>query len=822
MKSSEKSDSRYYTHSYVTGLLWLLIALLPLLTGGRLAAQPQADHKTVTEVRELYPSEWGIPFPSGLSYALKRGHLALVGKNHSGQPKMDGSVVAIITPYEDHVATAELSFATDNAINIAYDDALDQLLLLNSETAEVARVSVDAEGIPDADTLSRADIAGLGLNDANGMDVDTDGRRLYILDSGASQIVSASLDDEFELIEKVNLSHLDVGELRGLAVHPQSHNLFVIGPREQMLYELTHSGQTVNTYDLSALALVDPQGLSFGPSADLTDDPETIHLFLADSNLRDRAPSGGEQSWFSKLLQSILPQSMVDIFDIGSENLASAASSQKYGRILEVVLTGRGNIHSTRTVTYQVAGSDDDAEEKIQNGAVDLDSSDLELIREGNGEQLVGIRFRNIDIPAGATIFNAFIEFAADEKDGSPTDLVIHGEAAGAAASFAGVKGNISGRSLTTASVPWPDVPPWDVKHEQQRTPDLSPVVQEIVDQANFRSGNAIAFIISGMGTRTAEAYDGEPSLAPRLVIEYVAPADPPALPSMSTLSDEGDEIRFAVIGDYGKDNSAEARVASLVAGWNPDFVITTGDNNYPDGELGTIDETVGQYYGQYIGDYQGSYGAGSSTNRFWPTLGNHDWRAINCIGRTCGGAHFDYFNLPNNERYYDVDHGLVHLFAVNSNRSEPDGRKEDSVQAEWLREQLSQSDACFRVVYFHHAAFSSGKHGSVEAMQWPFADWGADAVFAGHDHLYERLDVSGMPYFVNGAGGAGLYDFSNEGNLPPEATSMVRYNLDHGAMLVAATSTDITYQFFNTDGILIDEHLVAKNCVDSSSSVWE
>ena len=89
----------------MTGLLWLLIPLLPLLHGGRLEAQPQTDHKTAIEIRELYPSEWGVPFPSGVSYGLKRDHLALVGKIHPGQSRTDGSVVAVITPYESGITT---------------------------------------------------------------------------------------------------------------------------------------------------------------------------------------------------------------------------------------------------------------------------------------------------------------------------------------------------------------------------------------------------------------------------------------------------------------------------------------------------------------------------------------------------------------------------------------------------------------------------------------------------------------------------------------------------------------------------------------------
>lgn len=271
--------------------------------------------------------------------------------------------------------------------------------------------------------------------------------------------------------------------------------------------------------------------------------------------------------------------------------------------------------------------------------------------------------------------------------------------------------------------------------------------------------------------------------------------------------------IRFAVIGDFGTGSSDEAAVAALVDSWNPDFVITTGDNNYPDGEADTMDEHVGQYYSQFIGNYQGAYGSGSPTNRFWPSLGNHDWHSISCTGNSCDGAYFDYFTLPNNERYYDVDMGLVHLFALDSDSKEPDGRNSNSIQANWFQNKTAASSSCYNMVFFHHPPYSSGWHGSNDSLQWPFTAWRADAVFGGHDHLYERLDVGGIPYFVNGAGGAGLYDFDNQDNLPPEATSVVRYNEAHGAMLVTATSTEISYQFYNTSGTLIDNHTVAKDC---------
>ncbi|MEP7214048.1 MAG: hypothetical protein ABI791_13290 [Acidobacteriota bacterium] len=87
----------------------------------------------------------------------------------------------------------------------------------------------------------------------------------------------------------------------------------------------------------------------------------------------------------------------------------------------------------------------------------------------------------------------------------------------------------------------------------------------------------------------------------------------------------QSDPINFAVIGDYGHSGSGERDVSNLVHGWNPDFVITTGDNNYPDGKASTIDANIGQYYHDFIFPYVGTYGTGATTIRFFPSLGNHD-----------------------------------------------------------------------------------------------------------------------------------------------------------------------------------------------------
>jgi tartrate-resistant acid phosphatase type 5 len=272
-------------------------------------------------------------------------------------------------------------------------------------------------------------------------------------------------------------------------------------------------------------------------------------------------------------------------------------------------------------------------------------------------------------------------------------------------------------------------------------------------------------------------------------------------VPITAVPTDCGDGTRFAVIGDFGLAGQPEADVAALVDRWGVDVIVTVGDNNYMDGAADTIDANIGQYYHAYIAPYLGSYGAGAQTNRFFPALGNHDWRTDNAA------PYFAYFTLPGNERYYTVRRGPVEFFILDSDEHESDGITVDSVQAQWLRAQLAASDAPWKLVISHHAPYTSSlQRNSNRTLQWPFAGWGASVVIAGHDHLYERLVKEGIFYMVNGAGGKGLYPFGLA-----ESGSLVRYNQDHGAQLVNATEQCLNLTFFSRAETLIDSVTLRK-----------
>ena len=271
----------------------------------------------------------------------------------------------------------------------------------------------------------------------------------------------------------------------------------------------------------------------------------------------------------------------------------------------------------------------------------------------------------------------------------------------------------------------------------------------------------------------------------------------------------EPDTVHFAVIGDYGSDGPALAAVAHLVHSWQVNFIITVGDNNYPRGSAKTIDRNIGQYFHDFIYPYRGHYGPGATENRFFPALGNHDWYSDHAR------PYLDYFQLPGNERYYDFVRGPVHFFCLSSDRHEPDGIDKHSRQAQWLKSTMTRCTHPWKVVYLHHPPYSSAaNHGSTRKLQWPFRQWGASVVLAGHDHVYERLQVDGLTYFVNGLGGKSKRRFSRRHRVKG---SQVRFSDQYGAMRVTATRHWMKFQFIAIDGEVVDTFILKSKTAEQT-----
>ena len=263
----------------------------------------------------------------------------------------------------------------------------------------------------------------------------------------------------------------------------------------------------------------------------------------------------------------------------------------------------------------------------------------------------------------------------------------------------------------------------------------------------------------------------------------------------------EAGTIRFVAIGDYGSGSHNERDVALVVDSWRPDFIVTVGDNNYPEGSADTIDHNIGQFFHQYIAPYKGKFGSGGSTNRFFPIPGHRDWDGDSLR------PYLDYFTLPGNERYYDLVWGPVHLFMLDTDDREPDGVSPDSIQGRWLEQKLKQSTQPWNLVLAHHAPYTSHKVEDVKYMRWPFKAWRVDAVLSGFFHVYERLLIDGLPYFVNGAGGLWVSDFGEI-----DDHSQFRYREDYGAMVVEANDSRIIFRFVNRHGEIIDRYELDKH----------
>jgi len=235
-----------------------------------------------------------------------------------------------------------------------------------------------------------------------------------------------------------------------------------------------------------------------------------------------------------------------------------------------------------------------------------------------------------------------------------------------------------------------------------------------------------------------------------------------------------------AVIGDFGSGDENQRAVANLVAARNPAAIVTTGDNVYSDAGYATL---VGDYYGSFVG-----------AETFYPAAGNHDYDE--------GIAAFDdYFGYLSGQREYTVVVGDTEFFILDSEQGLASLDANHNQEA-WLRKVVAASAATYKIVVVHHPPFSSGdRHGSTPDYQWDFASMGVDLVLSGHDHVYERIELGGVTYVVNGAGGKTLYACGDR-----VSGSVTCFDEQYGALFLTSRSDGLFAQFVAVDGTVVDE----------------
>jgi hypothetical protein len=260
------------------------------------------------------------------------------------------------------------------------------------------------------------------------------------------------------------------------------------------------------------------------------------------------------------------------------------------------------------------------------------------------------------------------------------------------------------------------------------------------------------------------------------------------ASPVKVTLPMKEDSLRFAAIGDTGSGRDVQKQVAETMLRYREvfpfEFVLMMGDNLYggesPQGYREKFENVYKPLLNQQV--------------KFYATLGNHD---------EPNQTHYEHFSMDGKE-YYKFTKKNVSFYGLNSNYM-------DKRQVKWLEDELAADTSDWKIAFFHHPPYSSGKqHGSDEQLREVvepiFLKHGVDVVIAGHEHFYERVKPQkGIYYFITGAGGK-LREGDVKKNSP---LTEVAYDADLHFMLIEIAGDEMHYQVISRTGKTIDSGML-------------
>jgi 3',5'-cyclic AMP phosphodiesterase CpdA len=258
--------------------------------------------------------------------------------------------------------------------------------------------------------------------------------------------------------------------------------------------------------------------------------------------------------------------------------------------------------------------------------------------------------------------------------------------------------------------------------------------------------------------------------------------------------------IRFAVLGDSGRGDTPQHEVAAQMAAWRGrfpfDFVLMLGDNIYDS-------HTPRDYQRKFEEPYGPLLEAGVA---FHAAIGNHD---------DPGQIYYAKFNMGG-RRYHTFrrSEGLlgrvtgagVRFFAL-------DSRSLDVEQLQWLRTQLADSGSAWKICYFHHPLYTSGRYrAGARALRLVvepiLVNGDVDVVLAGHEHFYERIHPQrGITYFVSGAAGS-----LRRGDIRPSGLTARGFDDDYSFMLMEITGDELYFQTISRTGVTVDAGVMTRH----------
>ncbi|HWQ89829.1 MAG TPA: hypothetical protein VN374_07645, partial [Desulfitobacteriaceae bacterium] len=248
----------------------------------------EAKSTFIRQVREIETAELGIPHPAGLAFSPAANVFQVMPALPLDQPLPQSTDLTTVTPFEDSVGTISILADNPDPINMVFDGVNDRLLILQPSGSKAIVVPAGpAEGNLLSNKLSKHDIGRWGLKNPRGITVDPASGQIFVLDLSGPRLVkivpAANGGLEDAAVTAVDLKSLSLHNPQGLAFDPVTGHLHLLSRTEQKLCELTQSGQIVTVRDLSSFGFSDPQAMVIAPSSDLTDDPQQMSLYLADS-----------------------------------------------------------------------------------------------------------------------------------------------------------------------------------------------------------------------------------------------------------------------------------------------------------------------------------------------------------------------------------------------------------------------------------------------------------------------------------------------------------------------------------------------------------
>jgi len=246
--------------------------------------------------------------------------------------------------------------------------------------------------------------------------------------------------------------------------------------------------------------------------------------------------------------------------------------------------------------------------------------------------------------------------------------------------------------------------------------------------------------------------------------------------------------VRFLVMGDGGTGDKPQYEVGAQMERYRRrfpfTFAIMLGDNIYGR-------ERPQDFEKKFIQPYKALLDA---KVEFHAALGNHD---------DPNQRYFKPYNLDG-ARYRTFKKGNVRFFVIDSNYLDVEQRK-------WLEKELAGSGSDWKIAYFHHPLYTTARRGpevELRAILEPlFVKYGVQVVFAGHEHVYERLKPQKGIYHFTVGGAAKLRAGDTRQGPLTDAT----FDRDRSFLLAEITDKEMYYMAISRTGNVVDRGMIAR-----------